>query len=112
MCPPLRVGDLGGPVGVGVPDGVEGPRVGDSVVDHVGQLAGVAQRPFCDGGAQDDARVVSGEFGAAQGTAEGAGAVLGGDPRPLLVGERAGVGEVVEPAGGASGGGELAGVGE
>ena len=55
---------------------------------------------------------MAGQLGPAQDPGEGGGAVLGGDPGALLGGERAGVGELVEPDRGAFGRGELGGVGE
>jgi hypothetical protein len=55
---------------------------------------------------------VAGEFGLAQEPGEGRGAVLGGERDPLFGGEVAGGGELVEPAGGAAGGGQFGGVGQ
>ena len=57
-------------------------------------------------------RVVAGELGAAQDAGQRGGAVLGGETGAVVAGDGAVGGELVEPAPGALGGGEVGGVGE
>jgi hypothetical protein len=83
---PLRVVDLGQPVGVTVADRVERCPLGDPVVQNVGQLPGAGQRAARDGLGEDLARVVPGELGAAQQPGQGRAAVFDGDPGALVVG--------------------------
>jgi hypothetical protein len=84
---PLRVVDLGDPASVGDGDRVEGHRGRNPMVQHVGQLPGVVERPADDPLGERPLWVVAGQFGAAEQSGEGGAFVFGGERDPLVDGE-------------------------
>jgi len=109
-----EAGEVGVPVG---PTGIRKPvrppvalrveaaggAVGDAGDQDVCGGVRPVERALGDRVGEDLAGVEPGPFGAAQHTPERGGAVLGGQPGPLLVGQGASGGELVEPAGRAGG---------
>ena len=81
-------------------------------MQDAGDLPSIVERPPGDRVGQHLLGIVAGEFDAAEQTGQGGGAVLDGERDALVGGEVTVVDELVEPAGGAAGGGELGGVGE
>ena len=112
MVLPGGVVDLRGPVGVPVAVRVQVDGVGDAVVDHRGEAAGVVEVAAGDRVAQDLFGVVAGDLGLAQHPGQADGALVGGERRALGGGERAVADEAVEHGRGAAGGGLFGDVGE
>ena len=109
---PLRVGNLGYPFGECLANRVEAYPITDAGLQHTGDLAGIVERSLGDCIGQNLVRVMAGQLDAAEQAGHGGGAVLDGDRDALVSCQVTVVDELVEPADGAPGGGELGGVGE